>query len=314
MAIHTKDRFSEIIGNSKSSARIENWAWHYLINFHKLLSNDSTKIADRNMMADFIMNNKIESIVHNKFHLNLLLENKLDWISDDLRQIEWIKMRMGIRQSDFLDMTGHNQWTMQNLTNPKNLNWTIATNFVNNINKLTIKNGLPDRDRIILMIDLDQNDLSIKESIINELKNEWMLRAKRDEIFDWFSEYNSEKYKILDSIIKKYLSDRNFPSGVISSFQDLLIKFDHISCTNMEIVNLVEKCRVAFNQKIRRAKVDNKKQLNVLVSKKSIDQLEKLASKHSFSKAQIIEILINNESKNEIYLNGRAEEIKKLLG
>ena len=314
MAIQTKDRFSEIIGNSPTGIRIESWAWHYLINFCNFPSDGNIKIADRNMMAEFIIRNKIEPTFCNTFKTSLLPDIKLDWISDDPRQIEWIKMRMGIKQSGFLDLKGYNQWTMQNFTNTKSLNLTATTNSESDIKNLKIRNGLSDQDRIILMIDLDQNDLSIKESVINELKNEWMLRAKRDEIFDWFSEYNSEKYKILDSTIKKYLSDRNFPSGVISSFQDLLIKFDHISCTNMEIVNLVEKCRVAFNQKIRRAKVDNKKQLNVLISKKSIDQLEKLASKHSFSKAQIIEILINNESKNEIYLNGRAEEIKKLLG
>lgn len=308
MPIRTNDELATILGDGVANSRVDNWLWHYLLNHCGFQPNSNAKYLDRSLMSHFINMNGAESSISNKLQENLIPENLLEWITDDERQIGWIFSRLNIIGHQMpVTINGwllpnYKYWSMQNFDNQG----TFSANCA-------IRPGLTARELAVLLIDLNQSTRDFKMNLVNFIKYQWLNRKHRDQIFDWFAEYDINKYQILESTLRKDFSDRFIHQGPILNYQDLLIKFDQVNFTDYELKNLVAKCRTAFNQRLRRAQPDGKRQCNLLISESSIIQLEKLAMKFGLSKAQVMEALIKNEYRHELYLKERVEYVKKLL-
>jgi len=308
MAIIDKDELSKILGDDTQSERINNWTWHYLVNFHKFPRNSSEKYLDRDAMADFIKAERIEHIVHNKFMKSLLPDSELQWITNNERQISWIMGYLGIHEippetkSDSLLSWNYGKWGIPTLENPSDPRIKIFT-----------IPGLKPQSLIYLAVDLSHPGLSKKRDIISAMRSEWAIRLERDKIFDFFADNNIEKFNLLRSKIQKEFKDRKKPDLKYPNQNHILASFDLFNFSEEELKNLVKNCQRIYDQKIRRSKPDAKKQCNLLLSKSTILQLEKLARNHGFSRSEVIEILIKNEHKHEIYLKERVELKKRLL-
>jgi len=309
MAINDEDELSKILGDKAQSSRINNWTWHYLVNFHNFPRNSSERYLDRDAMADFIKAQRIESIVHNRFAKSLLPDAELQWISNNERQISWVMRHLGIHTAFLNDQEAAQNFFSQYVK------WGIPTLINTNDppqHIFTIP-GLNHQSLIYLVIDLNHQDLSRKRFIISSTKNEWEIREERDKIFDFFADSSPEKFQILKSTTQKELKDRLIPNLNNPDINHILTSFDLVAISDIEIRSLVAKCRTIYNQKIRRSKPDAKRQCNLLLPESTIVQLEKLARKHGFSRSEVMEILIKNEHKHEIYLKERVELKKRLL-
>jgi len=308
MQIKIIDEFEKIVSNAVSISRTDNWTWHYLVNFRNFPKNNGAKYLDRNVMAEFIKANRLEQEVHNNAKQSLLPDSEFEWISNNERQLNWIKNHIGI--NEIIQLFGDS-----NAQSSQYKDWDILSlNTFTKVSRcISTVPGLDLRSLICLAIDLDLQHIHHKKSTVSKIKDQWMARMQRDKIFDFFADNNFEKFQILQYTLKKEFPDRGLPNLESPDQKDILVKFDSVEFSNLEIKTLVAKCRTTYNQKIRRSKPDAKRQCNLLLSESTILQLEKLARNHGFSRSEVIEILVKNEKKHEIYLKERVELKKRLL-
>ncbi|ASD11971.1 hypothetical protein CD800_24000 [Pseudomonas aeruginosa] len=107
----------------------------------------------------------------------------------------------------------------------------------------------------------------------------------------------------MDQVVpwKNYLTpiSRQTP---ISNYQELLMFFDQEEIGSNERVAIIERIRRLWSKRQFNERSTDKKQVNVMLSKAVIAQLDALAEKHGLKRAQVIESLIRMEADAGMYL------------
>lgn len=251
-------------------------------------------------MARFIERNiQILIPLKNALYSRNIPEDYLEWIDSGIRQSTWISSNVATaltRSSGNYLLTGVHP--------TKGLSIEIPVHLIG-------------RDRSIALIDyysgLEITSLNQAIEQLNRLKLQWQEHIKQDAFFGWINRDNTED-KL--SYFWDWLKKRN--TGITngqSSFRDyehLLNYFDNSGLSIAEKELLGSKARKAWNQLKNRENSVNKKQCNFLLTKVNVQKLEKLSLKHKLSRTEIIEILIESESKNEAHIEARLHRRKQL--
>lgn len=270
-----RDRLSELLNDPVQKNRHDIWLWLYL--YYEFKADLSLESCNGETMRDEIARalerkERLVTRIPAAKDSHLLPDSSLHWIGDSERQYRWL-----LREIEL--MTGHH----------------LTRGLVH----------LTGRDRLIAMIDLWDMDLAKKATKVERLRQDWLRHKANDSAFEWFADKKDGTKRCLcawEWLEKKYLSrfSRQTP---ISNYQELLMFFDEENFGPTELAAMISKIKNRWNRKQFDERAADKKQVNVMLSKTVIAQLDALANKHGLKRAQIIEQLIAGESETEIHLS-----------
>ena len=147
------------------------------------------------------------------------------------------------------------------------------------------------------MIDVWKIDIVDKEHKLESLHFEWGKHKAKDVELEWFSDKKEGTKRCIcawEWIEKNYLSIPR-SQRPISSYQELLIFFDSISAGPYERKAMIRDIKKRWSKKQFDERAADKKQVNLLLSKETIGQLDALSQKHGLKRAQIVEALVAME-------------------
>ncbi|MBF8731741.1 hypothetical protein IRZ59_14995 [Pseudomonas guariconensis] len=214
---------------------------------------------------------KIAADIPAKMDRYLLPDEQLKWMTDNTRQIQWLTRR------------------------------------VDKLTERILPRGLPHlqgRERLVAAIDIWQVDLEKKQRDVDRLHDQWRRHKALDSQLEWFADQKEGTKRCLcawEWLQKNYLTpiSRQTP---ISNYQELLMFFDQEEIGSNERVAIIERIRRLWSKRQFNERSTDKKQVNVMLSKAVIAQLDALAEKHGLKRAQVIESLIRMEADAGMYL------------
>jgi len=268
------DRLSELLQEPHRNNRHDIWLWLYLDYYREARLDLKTcnGLTMRDEIARSLKDQKLFlSRIPREKDLLLLPNEKLEWIAEDERQYRWL-----LREIE----------QMTDLRLPRGLV------------------HLTGRDRLIAMIDLWDVDLAEKASEVELLHRDWLRHKAKDSEFEWFADKKEGEKRCAcawEWLKKKYLSplSRQAP---ISNHQELLMFFDQEDIGRNERTAMIREIKRRWSRKQFDERAADKKQVNVMLSKAVIAQLDALAEKHGLKRAQVIESLVRMEVDAGVYL------------
>lgn len=201
----------------------------------------------------------------------------LDWIKEDARQLSWLFDQV-------------NDFTEQIL--PSGLS------------------HLTGRDEIIAMIDLWKTDLSNKKSRIRRLHDRWQRQQIKDIDLEWFQDRKEGAKRCScarDWLLSNSQYQRLARKHPIKTSPDLAMFFEEAEVSQFERKAVIKDIKARWSRLQFNERNADKKQINLMLSKKVIDQLDELATHHGMKRAQIIEALVKHEASAGEYLKSPGE-------
>ncbi|MDH1056128.1 hypothetical protein [Aquipseudomonas alcaligenes] len=268
------DRLSELLQEPHRNNRHDIWLWLYLDYYREARLDLKTcnGLTMRDEIARSLKDQKLfQSRIPREKDRLLLPNEKLEWIAEDERQYRWL-----LREIE----------QMTDLRLPRGLV------------------HLTGRDRLIAMIDLWDVDLAEKASEVELLHRDWLRHKAKDSEFEWFADKKEGEKRCVcawEWLKKKHLSplSRQAP---ISNHQELLMFFDQEDIGRNERTAMIREIKRRWSRKQFDERAADKKQVNVMLSKAVIAQLDALAEKHGLKRAQVIESLVRMEVDAGVYL------------
>lgn len=271
---YPSDKLSQLLPGTRINKRQEIWLWLGLYVYERFdLERDSCNGATmRDEVAQALRGDrKIAADIPAKMDRYLLPDEQLKWITDNTRQIQWLTRR------------------------------------VDKLTERILPRGLPHlqgRERLVAAIDIWQVDLEKKQRDVDRLHDQWRRHKALDSQLEWFADQKESTKRCLcawEWLQKNYLTpiSRQPP---ISNYQELLMFFDQEEIGSNERVAIIERIRRLWSKRQFNERSTDKKQVNVMLSKAVIAQLDALAEKHGLKRAQVIESLIRMEADTGMYL------------
>ncbi|MDG4128059.1 hypothetical protein [Pseudomonas aeruginosa] len=268
------DRLSELLQEPHRNHRQDIWLWLYLDYYREARLDRKTcnGLTMRDEIAKALRDEKyFQSRIPREKDRLLLPNEKLDWIEEDERQHRWL-----IRE-------------------------------IERMTDLRLSRGLvhlTGRDRLIAMIDLWDVDLAEKASEVELLHRDWRRHKAKDSDFEWFADKRDGEKRCAcawEWLQRKYLTSfsRQAP---ISNHQELLMFFDQEDIGRNERTAIIREIKRRWSRKQFDERAADKKQVNVMLSRTVIAQLDALAETHGLKRAQVIESLVRMEADAGVYL------------
>lgn len=273
------DELGRLLQDPYRNNRHDVWLWLWLYLFH-----DKARELDRNTCNSATMRDVIARALRRKSHLiariprekahHLVPDEQLAWIAKDERQNQWLLPIID-------ELTGKN----------------FPRGFAH----------LTGQSRIIAMLDVWEADIEVKAQEIDLLHERWRWHKSRDSQFEWFTDKKEGKQRCIcawDWIEKSHLGlfSRKPP---ISNYSELLIFFDQANLGRHEQKAMIQEIKKRWSRQQFDERNADKKQINVLLSKAVIAQLDELAKRHDLKRAQVLETLVRMESDAGVYLRKR---------
>lgn len=268
------DRLSEMLQEPHRNHRHDIWLWLHL-HYNKAARLDPKTcngLTMRDEIARALKNRRFfQSCILQEKDRFLLPHGKLEWIAENERQYRWLLREI----EQMTDLRLHRDLV-----------------------------HLTGRDRLIAMIDLWDVDLAEKASETERLHRDWLRHKAKDSEFEWFADKKDGQKRCVcawEWLEKKYLSplSRQAP---ISNHQELLMFFDQENIGRSERTAMIREIKRRWSRKQFDERAADKKQVNVMLSKTVIAQLDALAETHGLKRAQIIESLVTIEADAGLYL------------
>ncbi len=207
----------------------------------------------------------------------LVPEEELKWINEGDRQAQWIQSRLA------------------SLAQANLFPFPIA---------------ITGKDRLIVTIDLWNTDNAHKSIALSNLKSQWITHKSGDKKYDWFKD-DSEKLRIAWNWLNRN-GKTGFHLNGFDKHDDLLSFFDSTPPTPDEINFYISEIKKKWSREKHRKSLKDKKQYNFILSHKTIERLDKLATEHERSRARAIEILVEMETNNGVHLQEKLNQIRLL--
>ncbi|GAC1036996.1 hypothetical protein thsps117_17530 [Pseudomonas sp. No.117] len=264
----------EALGTSHQSSRREIWLWLYLrlekgldLPLHTCNGETMRKeIAKALESLEFIY--PPLALERDKY---LLPDATLSWIANDERQILWL---------------------------------TRAVENLRGIRLPPRSTRLTGKDYLIGIIDLWKIDIAVKERKLKYLHSDWKTHQAKDVELEWFSDKKEGSKRCIcawEWLEKNYLPMPRFQMP-IDNHQELLIFFDKINVGSYERKAIIRDIKKRWSKKQFDERTADKKQVNLLLSKETIAQLEALSRKHDLKRAQVVEALVAMETEVNLLL------------
>ncbi|HGM4308927.1 TPA: hypothetical protein ACKPFN_005375, partial [Pseudomonas aeruginosa] len=276
-----EDTLSVLLKEESLDRRRDIWLWFYLA------LRDTAVYHRENIIPATMRDRMAESI--EKFGVTtdllggnqnylLIPEKHFSWISENERQLSWIKRRLPREMAD------------ERIYSP----------------------ALSERDLLIATIDCAESPPREKTSFLANLKRAWDEQQQLDQQLDWIKEGGErEACRHVWEWLSKHLSNQVFPNACPESHQSLLQALDTFRWSTIERAHCIATVRRLWRQKIRRKDAKGKKQYNFILSDKAIKRLDRFSKDHEISRARVLEILLQMEDQKDLYLK---EQIRVLRG
>jgi hypothetical protein len=267
-----KDELSRLLKDPSRDNRRDIWLWLWLDRHHSAHfdSASCSSSAMRETIAAFLRSQKsILELINAAKAKSLLPTNTLKWIKGGERQHAWLLNRLEM----LID-----SWPTPSL----------ARGLVH----------LTEKNYLIAMLDIWDIDIAKKAVKVEQLRQEWMRHKANDSEFAWFDDEKTSAQRCQcawEWLVKNHtpLETNQLP---ISSYEDLLIFFDKENLAPYMQKTIIQQIKRKWSRKQFDERSSDKKQLNVMLSKSVIKQLDQLATKHELKRAQVIELLITKEA------------------
>ncbi len=262
------------------SNREDIWRWLYLYQHERQrLDRDTCNGSSmRDSIAGALRGNKgLVNDLRSQRDKFILPAADLDWIKEDARQLSWLFDQV-------------NDFTEQIL--PSGLS------------------HLTGRDEIIAMIDLWKTDLSNKKSRIRRLHDRWQRQQIKDIDLEWFQDRKEGAKRCScarDWLLNNSQYQRLARKHPIKTSPDLAMFFEEAEVSQFERKAVIKDIKARWSRLQFNERNADKKQINLMLSKKVIDQLDELATHHGMKRAQIIEALVKHEASAGEYLKSPGE-------
>lgn len=274
------EQLAERIGLRKTTRRQEIWLWLHLYyeRIGELLPKScgglsmQGDILDTLSRATYLRSDEIKTEIDQQ----LVPDEQLSWITEDERQLSWLRRHLPREVQDL-------PWRLVHLT---------------------------DREHLIARLDIwdadpaYKADLADKADLIKNLHQDWNRHTARDSDFDWFRERKTEAERCKcawEWLEKKYLHPTHRRER-IDSYQTLLMFFDREDLTREKQQDMVKKIKQRWNRQQLDVRNPESKQVNVMLTAETINQLDRLAKQHGLSRVKVVAKLIDKESDQGLYL------------
>lgn len=267
-----RDELAQLLNESRQSTRRDIWLWLYLYHYEKADLDPATcnGLTMRSTIAQCLKRkNDVRRRLSQEKDRFMVLDEHLKWIDGDERQSQWLLGR------------------------------------IEAITDLGPLRGLPrgavhlaDRNRLIAMLDLWNADIADKADEIERLRREWLRHKAGDGAFAWFEDKKTGAKRCecaWEWLERNHqpMSRRQLP---ISNHEDLLIFFDRAKLERNEQKAIIQRIKQRWSRQQFGERTADKKQVNVMLSKTVITQLDELAKKHNLKRGSFLEQLITVES------------------
>lgn len=247
--------------------------WFWLSLYNKDFQLDPATCA-RSSMGDEIArairgNPLITNVLARKLDRCLLPLANFQWITDDERQLAWLHPRVEqITDSRIPRATRH----------------------------------LIGKDRIIAMIDIWDENLDVKAEEIEGLNREWKRHISQDSKFEWFMDKKEGEKRCACAWewIEKNIPRLPFRQDPISNYSELLQYFDKSEHGHHEQKAIIQEIKKRWSRKQFDERNADKTQINVLLSKDVVAQLDRLVKERGTKRPQFFEQLILQEAQNSL--------------
>ena len=262
-----------------ADARIDNVLWLKLRNdgFDVPLESFAEENR-REYLARFVTWNQINELVEFISKRRILPIEKLEWIKDDVRQINWLL--------DYVSKM-----------------WNVIFH--------PIPPSLFGKELLMAKIDFYELDLIYKVSAIERMRDDLNEYLKGDIIFKWFKcEEEAARCAYAWDWLVKHKPRETYGKDAITSHVELLRFYDMIGVNAAQKELDVKKIKKNWNQQKGRANQKDRKQYNFPLTHQALADLDKLAKRYEVSRPQIIEALIKMEAAQGYYL---PQKVRKTL-
>jgi hypothetical protein len=282
MAATRNDKLEKTLSGINTDSRFTTWLWFYINNvLQPSTLGDFDSFGMRDRMADAIINNPwLKPRIQTDRQGFLVPEESLNWIKNDKRQCHWITRKIAERNG------------FQYITGMKNLNY---------------------RDLAIATIDIWNIPITDKSLIVTAVASEWGTQEKADKIFEWFyGPDESSKLELAREIAIKLHPLLTTYQSPWQETADMIVALDTLFPSIADKKLFIDSLKKRWSQNKYRANATEKKQCNFILTKKSIDRLQKLADKHELKRAQVLEILLQMEEEKGFYISERLKVLKNI--
>lgn len=271
----------KLLGPDFGSARAVVWIWYYL-NKLGVFGIGECGPGVEELLVKYIENNEFMRMkIVQKYGSSVLPDSHFEWIGDDFRQNDYVFNSMR-KYSD---------------------NW-----------KVDLPPSLIGRQRTLALVDCCNVSLPEKISVVDGARRAWGARLRKDHIFDWFlgrdEVERAELFWQWLAVNNPFLVVNKIPfsthQGIVSFFYSSLIQ-------DVEQELIILKFKKVWSQRRYRQGMKGKRQCNLVLNEKTIKILDDLSGRHGLSRAEIIEILIQDESVQGVYISARIERYKSLV-
>lgn len=163
---------------------------------------------------------------------------------------------------------------------------------------------LSGRQRLIASIDNWEISPTDKQQTLALIEARWKaLRRLEHDVFAWFNEKDqATRCAVAWEWLCTHRLYSTFAKAPFGNYADLISFFDQTKWSDEDKTLCVIKIRRRWSQRTYREKLQHKKQYNFVLSDDANQKLNQLAAKHNLKRNQILEILVQAESSQGIYI------------
>ncbi|TDJ75141.1 hypothetical protein E2H86_18360 [Pseudomonas putida] len=278
------DELSQLIEDPRNNIRRDIWLWLYLYSYEKADLEPATcnGTTMRSAIARVLKRNTrlLGRIDRDKDRFMVPIDY-IKWIDGGPRQYQWLLRRI------------------EDLTDLRPLRG-VPQGLVH----------LTGRNHLIALLDLWDIDIAKKADKIEHLRKEWLGHKASDSDFEWFEDKKDGArrcqcaWEWLEKNHKP-LPDEQLP---IRDHTALLMYFDKATISRTEQKLIIKEIKKRWSRKQFGERNDDKKQVNVWLSKTVIALLDGLAEKHNLKRSDVLEHLIKIESESSACLADKLKD------
>ena len=302
MAIHDEDKLSGILLSNIHDKRSECLAWLFAAQLNgKLAEFNPGWPGHRNAIASTLETDKNSILaIQQALAERMIPEQNLQWLDNSVRQSTWIRYHIKdcfVRSSaGFLQNNG-----------PRDYFDTVL-----------VPTHLQGNDCSIALIDYysHQTSTSLKEAISNleQLNQKWIFNTAGDKYFAWINKESAEeRVAYFWSWTLGKIPQRSFQWKPPEDYEQLLCALDSFNLGIQDKELYGTKARKSWAQQEKRISSKDKKQCNLWLTTKNIERLKQLSEAHKLTRTELIELLIESESRNPFHINVRLQRRKNLI-
>lgn len=163
--------------------------------------------------------------------------------------------------------------------------------------------GLGFRDKTIVLLDRLAVNPREKEWLLDDLRKQWNDRKLGSQWFEWAKEGDEkEKIGFAYRCFAEVRGNRFHDSVEPTTFAEFLTEIDRENMNSHMAKMISDKAKSRWRQQEYRKDKSKRKQLNVLLDVETIKKLDDISRKSNTSYAKIVQILIAQESVQNLYV------------